>query len=68
MFEHLRWLHGIELVKHLESAELDRFGTLKVTAELQEFILSVLSIEEKYISWYVVYFPEGNSYSHNILL
>ena len=57
-----------KLVQHLESAELHRFGTLRVTAELQWFILSLLSIEEKYQSLYVVYPPEGHTNFHDTLL
>jgi len=68
MFGHLRWLHGIDLVQHLESAELDRFGTMWLTDELQGFILSLLSIEEKYESRYVVYPPEEHMNFDYILL
>jgi hypothetical protein len=39
-----------------------------VTAELQGFILSLLSIEEKYESPYVVYPPEGHTNYHDIQL
>jgi len=55
-------------VQHFGSAELDRFGTSRVTADLQGVILGSLSIEEKYISSYVVYPPEKHIYFHNILL
>jgi len=55
-------------VRHLESVELNRFGIIRVTDELQGFILSLLPIEEKYISPYVVYPPEGYTYFHDILL
>jgi len=48
MFEHLRWLHGIELVQLLESAELDRFGAWKVMAEFSGFVLSLSSIKDKH--------------------
>jgi len=68
MFEHLRWPRGIELVQHLESAQLHRFGTLRVTAEFQRIILTLLSIEEKYESPYVVYPLEEHTNFHNILL
>jgi len=67
MFEYLRWPHGIELVQHLESAELDRFGTLRVTAELEGFILRLLSIEKKYESLYVAYPQERHTNFHDIL-
>jgi hypothetical protein len=66
MLEHLWGLHGIELVQHLKSAQLDTFGTLRVTAELQGFILSLLTIEEKYKSPYVVYPLEGLTKIHDI--
>ena len=39
-----------------------------MTAEWQGFILSLLSIEEKYESPYVVYPPAGHTYFHSILL
>jgi len=68
MFEHLRWPHGIESLQYLECAEVNRFGTLKVTAEWQGFILSLLSIEEKYESSYVVYPPEEQTNFEDILL
>jgi hypothetical protein len=68
MFEHLMWLHGIELVQYSESAELDWFGTLTVMAVVQGFILSLLSIEEKYALPYVVYLLEGHTCFHNIQL
>jgi len=68
MFEHLRLPHGIELGQHLESAEIDRFGTLRVMAEWKGFILSSLSIVEIYASPYVAYPLEGDTNFHNILL
>jgi len=39
-----------------------------MTAEWQGFIISLLSIEEKYASPYMVYPPEGHTYLHHILL
>jgi len=39
MFEHLSRPHGIELVQHLESAEHKRYWTLRVTADLEAFIM-----------------------------
>ena len=38
-----------------------------MTAELQGFILSLLSIKEKYESLYVIYPPEGHTNFHDIL-
>ena len=55
------------MAQHLESAELDRFGTLRVTAELEVLIVSLLSIEEKYEPPYVVYRLEGHRNFHDIL-
>jgi len=56
------------MVQYLESAELNRFGTLTVTAELEGFILSLLSIQENYESPDVVYPPEGHMNLHDIVL
>jgi hypothetical protein len=55
-------------VPHLESAELDRFATLRVMAELQGVILRLLSIEENYESPYVAYPPEEDMIFHDIIL
>jgi hypothetical protein len=55
-------------MQHLQSAELDRFATLRVTAELQGVILSLLSIKEKYESLYVANPPEEHMISHDIRL
>jgi len=60
--EHLRWPHGIELVQHWETSELDRFGALWLTAELWGFWL------EYVVSPYVVYLLEGHMYCQDILL
>jgi hypothetical protein len=60
MFENLSCMDDIELVQHFESAELDRFGTVRVTAELQGFITSLLLIEEKYEYSYMIYLSEGH--------
>ena len=57
----MRRPHGIELMQHLQSAELDRCVTLRVMGELQGFILSVVLIDDKYESLYVVYPPKGHT-------
>ena len=55
-------------MQHLESAEFTSLGILRVTAELQEFILRLLSIEEKYKSPYVVYLHQGKTNFDDTLL
>jgi len=67
-FQHLRWLHGVAAVQYWECAELDRFETLWVMAELQGKILCLKMFKEKYESPCVAYPPEGHMDFNNILL
>jgi len=60
MLEHLMWPHGIELVQHWKSAELNEWRR-----SCKEVILSLLLIEENYESPYVAYPPEGHTYIHD---
>jgi hypothetical protein len=55
-------------VQYFDSAELNGFETLRVTAQLEVFKLSLSSIMVKYELLHVVNLTKGHLFLHDILL
>jgi len=68
MFDYLRWLRDIRYVQLWGYAKVEWFGTVRVTAEWEGFLLSTLSVAEEYEYLYLMYVLERHMDYHDLLL